>query len=161
MCLAAKHLTSVVSAPLFRRVSLPLLPRRQLECCRCTHGLLPPGGATSRARGACAALGAGLSAPAGWSWRPRLSVPAGGRCAPGGCDRSAPLRRAAPAMAAPAAEEDPLARYRSPLVSRYASPEMGFNFSERKKFGTWRRLWLYLAQAEKVRAGRGHVRALV
>ncbi|XP_075563622.1 adenylosuccinate lyase isoform X4 [Pelecanus crispus] len=26
---------------------------------------------------------------------------------------------------------------------------MGFNFSERKKFGTWRRLWLYLAQAEK------------
>uniref|UniRef100_A0A8C4XU69 Adenylosuccinate lyase n=1 Tax=Falco tinnunculus TaxID=100819 RepID=A0A8C4XU69_FALTI len=39
--------------------------------------------------------------------------------------------------------------YRSPLVSRYASAEMGFNFSERKKFGTWRRLWLYLAQAEK------------
>uniref|UniRef100_A0A669Q0S9 Adenylosuccinate lyase n=1 Tax=Phasianus colchicus TaxID=9054 RepID=A0A669Q0S9_PHACC len=27
--------------------------------------------------------------------------------------------------------------------------EMAFNFSERKKFGTWRRLWLYLAQAEK------------
>uniref|UniRef100_A0A8C3LRA1 Adenylosuccinate lyase n=1 Tax=Chrysolophus pictus TaxID=9089 RepID=A0A8C3LRA1_CHRPC len=26
---------------------------------------------------------------------------------------------------------------------------MAFNFSERKKFGTWRRLWLYLAQAEK------------
>uniref|UniRef100_A0A669Q1R9 Adenylosuccinate lyase n=1 Tax=Phasianus colchicus TaxID=9054 RepID=A0A669Q1R9_PHACC len=45
--------------------------------------------------------------------------------------------------------EDPLARYRSPLVSRYASAEMAFNFSERKKFGTWRRLWLYLAQAEK------------
>uniref|UniRef100_A0A669QK40 Adenylosuccinate lyase n=1 Tax=Phasianus colchicus TaxID=9054 RepID=A0A669QK40_PHACC len=44
---------------------------------------------------------------------------------------------------------DPLARYRSPLVSRYASAEMAFNFSERKKFGTWRRLWLYLAQAEK------------
>uniref|UniRef100_A0A8C9EK41 Adenylosuccinate lyase n=1 Tax=Pavo cristatus TaxID=9049 RepID=A0A8C9EK41_PAVCR len=52
-------------------------------------------------------------------------------------------------MATPCAEEDPLARYRSPLVSRYASAEMGFNFSERKKFGTWRRLWLYLAQAEK------------
>ncbi|XP_019345183.1 adenylosuccinate lyase isoform X3 [Alligator mississippiensis] len=46
-------------------------------------------------------------------------------------------------------EDDAFARYRSPLVSRYASPEMGFNFSERKKFGTWRRLWLYLAQAEK------------
>ncbi|NXG82121.1 PUR8 lyase, partial [Stercorarius parasiticus] len=45
--------------------------------------------------------------------------------------------------------EDVLSSYRSPLVSRYASPEMGFNFSERKKFGTWRRLWLYLAQAEK------------
>ncbi|KAM9276157.1 adenylosuccinate lyase isoform 3-T3 [Cariama cristata] len=52
-------------------------------------------------------------------------------------------------MATPGAEEDALARYRSPLVSRYASAEMGFNFSERKKFGTWRRLWLYLAQAEK------------
>ncbi|XP_005150389.1 adenylosuccinate lyase [Melopsittacus undulatus] len=52
-------------------------------------------------------------------------------------------------MATCGAEEDGLARYRSPLVSRYASPEMGFNFSERKKFGTWRRLWLYLAQAEK------------
>lgn len=58
-------------------------------------------------------------------------------------------------MATPGAEEDVLSRYRSPLVSRYASPEMGFNFSERKKFGTWRRLWLYLAQAEKVTAGRG------
>ncbi|XP_074758639.1 adenylosuccinate lyase isoform X2 [Athene noctua] len=52
-------------------------------------------------------------------------------------------------MATLGAEEDALARYRSPLVSRYASAEMGFNFSERKKFGTWRRLWLYLAQAEK------------
>ncbi|KAM6386500.1 PUR8 lyase, partial [Uria aalge] len=52
-------------------------------------------------------------------------------------------------MATPGAEEDVLSSYRSPLVSRYASPEMGFNFSERKKFGTWRRLWLYLAQAEK------------
>ncbi|NWH25280.1 adenylosuccinate lyase [Grus americana] len=52
-------------------------------------------------------------------------------------------------MANPGAEEDHLARYRSPLVSRYASAEMAFNFSERKKFGTWRRLWLYLAQAEK------------
>ncbi|PKU49001.1 adenylosuccinate lyase isoform X1 [Numenius arquata] len=52
-------------------------------------------------------------------------------------------------MATPGAKEDVLSRYRSPLVSRYASPEMGFNFSERKKFGTWRRLWLYLAQAEK------------
>ncbi|KAL2309179.1 hypothetical protein Nmel_005363 [Mimus melanotis] len=52
-------------------------------------------------------------------------------------------------MAAPGEEEDVMARYRSPLVSRYASAEMAYNFSERKKFGTWRRLWLYLAQAEK------------
>lgn len=41
--------------------------------------------------------------------------------------------------------------YRSPLVSRYASREMAFNFSDRKKFSTWRKLWIYLAQAEKVR----------
>ena len=27
---------------------------------------------------------------------------------------------------------------------------MQFNFSEMKKFSTWRRLWLYLATAEKV-----------
>ena len=40
--------------------------------------------------------------------------------------------------------------YRSPLTSRYASPEMAYNFSEDKKFSTWRRLWLYLAKAEKV-----------
>ncbi|XP_060101399.1 adenylosuccinate lyase [Heteronotia binoei] len=53
------------------------------------------------------------------------------------------------ATQAPAGEEDAFSRYRSPLVSRYASPDMAFNFSERKKFGTWRRLWLYLAQAEK------------
>uniref|UniRef100_A0A8D0L7Y7 Adenylosuccinate lyase n=1 Tax=Sphenodon punctatus TaxID=8508 RepID=A0A8D0L7Y7_SPHPU len=52
-------------------------------------------------------------------------------------------------MASPRGEGDPFGRYRSPLVSRYASPEMGYNFSERKKFSTWRQLWLYLAQAEK------------
>ncbi|XP_039581391.1 adenylosuccinate lyase [Passer montanus] len=52
-------------------------------------------------------------------------------------------------MTAPGEERDVMARYRSPLVSRYASAEMAYNFSERKKFGTWRRLWLYLAQAEK------------
>ncbi|NWY33936.1 PUR8 lyase, partial [Pheucticus melanocephalus] len=52
-------------------------------------------------------------------------------------------------MAAPGEEQDVMARYRSPLVSRYASAEMAYNFSERKKFSTWRRLWLYLAQAEK------------
>uniref|UniRef100_UPI00398F7ED8 adenylosuccinate lyase isoform X1 n=2 Tax=Pristiophorus japonicus TaxID=55135 RepID=UPI00398F7ED8 len=43
-----------------------------------------------------------------------------------------------------------LDRYRSPLVSRYSSPEMAFNFSELKKFTTWRRLWLYLARAQRM-----------
>ncbi|XP_033761443.1 adenylosuccinate lyase-like [Pecten maximus] len=40
-------------------------------------------------------------------------------------------------------------KYRSPLVSRYASPEMAKNFGELKKFSTWRLLWTYLAEAEK------------
>jgi len=40
--------------------------------------------------------------------------------------------------------------YRSPLSARYASPEMSYNFSELKKFSTWRQLWVYLAKAEKV-----------
>lgn len=46
---------------------------------------------------------------------------------------------------------DDRAKYRSPLVSRYASAEMSFNFSEVKKFSTWRRLWFWLAKCEKVR----------
>uniref|UniRef100_A0AAX7SS87 Adenylosuccinate lyase n=1 Tax=Astatotilapia calliptera TaxID=8154 RepID=A0AAX7SS87_ASTCA len=40
-------------------------------------------------------------------------------------------------------------RYRSPLVSRYASKEMSYNFSEKKKLITWRKLWIFLAKAEK------------
>ncbi|KAK3100228.1 hypothetical protein FSP39_016607 [Pinctada imbricata] len=40
-------------------------------------------------------------------------------------------------------------KYRSPLVSRYASPEMSYNFSDMKKFSTWRKLWTFLAKAEK------------
>lgn len=40
--------------------------------------------------------------------------------------------------------------YRSPLASRYASPEMCFVFSDRYKFRTWRQLWLWLAEAEQV-----------
>uniref|UniRef100_A0A8C2YUN5 Adenylosuccinate lyase n=1 Tax=Chinchilla lanigera TaxID=34839 RepID=A0A8C2YUN5_CHILA len=39
--------------------------------------------------------------------------------------------------------------YRSPLASRYASPEMCFLFSDRNKFRTWRQLWLWLAEAEQ------------
>lgn len=45
---------------------------------------------------------------------------------------------------------DEYMKYRSPLVSRYASKEMAYNFSDRKKFTTWRKLWIYLAKAEKV-----------
>lgn len=40
-------------------------------------------------------------------------------------------------------------RYQSPLSTRYASEEMNFNFSDLKKFSTWRRLWIILAKAEK------------
>ncbi|KAJ9115795.1 adenylosuccinase ade13 [Naganishia onofrii] len=39
--------------------------------------------------------------------------------------------------------------YQTPLSSRYASKEMAHLFSNRMRFGTWRKLWLALAQAEK------------
>ena len=39
--------------------------------------------------------------------------------------------------------------YEHPLVSRYASAEMSYLFSPHKKFSTWRRLWLALAEAEQ------------
>lgn len=38
--------------------------------------------------------------------------------------------------------------YESPLNSRYASKEMKYIFSPDKKFKTWRRLWVALAEAE-------------
>ena len=48
--------------------------------------------------------------------------------------------------------KDEFKKYRSPLVARYSSPEMAFNFSDVKKFTTWRNLWLWLAKAQQVRA---------
>lgn len=42
--------------------------------------------------------------------------------------------------------------YRSPLSTRYATKEMQFLFSDQFKFSTWRKLWIFLAQAEKVRS---------
>ena len=39
--------------------------------------------------------------------------------------------------------------YVNPLSTRYADEEMQRIFSEDRKFSTWRRLWLLLAESEK------------
>jgi adenylosuccinate lyase len=38
--------------------------------------------------------------------------------------------------------------YENPLISRYASPPMAALWGAQKKFSTWRRLWVWLAEAE-------------
>jgi adenylosuccinate lyase len=40
-------------------------------------------------------------------------------------------------------------QYTNPLVSRYASSEMSFLFSDVHKFRTWRKCWIALAQAQR------------
>jgi len=47
------------------------------------------------------------------------------------------------------AEKDPYAVADNPLVGRYASAEMSHLFSPRFKHGTWRRIWIALAEAEQ------------
>src|SRR5882672_3907080 len=39
--------------------------------------------------------------------------------------------------------------YTSPFAERYSSKAMLFNFSPDKKFRTWRKLWIALAESEK------------
>lgn len=39
--------------------------------------------------------------------------------------------------------------YQNPLISRYASKEISYVFSEDYKFSTWRKLWIALAEGEK------------
>ena len=39
--------------------------------------------------------------------------------------------------------------YENPIITRYSSKEMARNFSDDKKFGLWRRLWIALAESER------------
>lgn len=39
--------------------------------------------------------------------------------------------------------------YENPLITRYASKEMSYIFSDESKFSTWRKLWVALAESEK------------
>jgi hypothetical protein len=43
----------------------------------------------------------------------------------------------------------PRCQFEHPLTGRYASQEMSYIWSPLKKFSTWRRLWLALAEAQR------------
>ena len=58
---------------------------------------------------------------------------------------SSPLT--APPMTNPTDSTDPNAVYDNPLIARYAGREMAERWGPRRKFRTWRRLWLALAEA--------------
>lgn len=45
-------------------------------------------------------------------------------------------------------KNSPKSSYQSPLTGRYASEAMSYNWSDQKKFSTWRRMWVALAEAE-------------
>ena len=38
--------------------------------------------------------------------------------------------------------------YQNPLITRYASREMSENFSDKKRFTLWRKLWIALAESQ-------------
>ncbi len=46
-------------------------------------------------------------------------------------------------------KDERFGQYQSPLVERYAGEEMSYNFSDKLKYGTWRRLWIALAETQK------------
>ena len=48
-----------------------------------------------------------------------------------------------------ALKDERFGQYQSPLVERYAGEEMSYNFSDKLKYGTWRRLWIALAETQK------------
>lgn len=51
---------------------------------------------------------------------------------------------------APSEADDARRAYENPLTSRYGSKEMSFLFSPQFKFTTWRRLWVALAEGERI-----------